>query len=690
MKKTMRRVLLVFAAVLLLAISLNVMATEATTLPTLTIEKHALELKDNVRIVYAVPVQEGIDAVKLQVWHEDDYALGTGTPVELSGVQEAINGKQYWVFTYSKLAARQMTDNVYARAYAVVNGETIYSETEKYSILQYAYNKLGKTGTATTDEKLISLLKNLLNYGASAQIYFDGETTRLANANFYQISLVGGALVDGFDKGLYHEGETVTIIAPEKNAEGVEFAYWKNSAGEQIATTVMATITVGASNETYTAVYSNLVHTVIFQDWNGQYLRVQTGILHGGYATAPENPTREGYVFRGWDISFQKVTKNLVVTATYEVGTEGLEYVSTGYGTCYVSGIGTCEERNIIIPKTSPNGDLVTWISANAFSGDSSCNENYKICRQIKSITLSNEIVDIASGVFSDCINLTSVNNMENVEYIGDYAFSGCVNLTSVNNMENVEWIGDYAFSGCVNLKSIDASKVVGMGGYVFKGCSSLADVRFSESLKFISAGTYYGCESLKNIDLSNVTGIGEYAFYNCKSLGSISISVDMIWDYAFAGCTGLKSATINGLKKVELDGMVGELLPNVGDYAFQNCVNLTSVSTPSYSSIVRSAFDGCGNLSRLIFSLDSVTSGYFINKSKNWFYGTGNYMIVCDNGEVGVDGTVYYERSMDDWLSIKIWSEQWGNSLPKCTVICSDGIITADGTKIPNSSSNS
>lgn len=59
-------------------------------------------------------------------------------------------------------------------------------------------------------------------------------------------------------------------------------------------------------------------HTVTFKDWNGTTLKTQT-VASGGAATAPANPSREGYTFKGWDKSFTSVTSDITVTAQYEI-----------------------------------------------------------------------------------------------------------------------------------------------------------------------------------------------------------------------------------------------------------------------------------------------------------------------------------------------------------------------------------
>ena len=65
--------------------------------------------------------------------------------------------------------------------------------------------------------------------------------------------------------------------------------------------------------------------TVTFQDWNGQVLKIEQ-VEEGHSATAPANPTREGYTFTGWDKDFSNVQSDLTITAQYTQNTPSATY----------------------------------------------------------------------------------------------------------------------------------------------------------------------------------------------------------------------------------------------------------------------------------------------------------------------------------------------------------------------------
>ncbi len=266
--KTMTRkskvLLSVLLTVLALMMAMTMMATTAfadttdeATEVSVAIPGHNLSLQSNIQIVYYVSVSNAdIADVELLIWDAAQTSYTKGTEAyalkydSKNATTTTPSGETAYPVYYTELAAKQMTDNVYARAYINVDGAEYYSDLDKYSILQYAYAKKD-----TTDEKLAAVINSTLAYGAAAQNYFDYNTDRLANAEYYQISTVNGTIADGTTSGLFATGETVDIVAPAINDEYGAFFFWSDSSYNQIPF-ASTTVTVGEADETYTAAYT--------------------------------------------------------------------------------------------------------------------------------------------------------------------------------------------------------------------------------------------------------------------------------------------------------------------------------------------------------------------------------------------------------------------------------------------------
>ena len=73
---------------------------------------------------------------------------------------------------------------------------------------------------------------------------------------------------------------------------------------------------VVTANMTLYAKWELQSYTVKFVDYDDSVISTQT-VEYGNSAKAPDNPTRKGYVFTGWNQDFSNVTENITVKAQY-------------------------------------------------------------------------------------------------------------------------------------------------------------------------------------------------------------------------------------------------------------------------------------------------------------------------------------------------------------------------------------
>ena len=265
----------------------------------------------------------------------------------------------------------------------------------------------------------------------------------------------------------------------------------------------------------------NIRHTVIFKDWDGTILKTEI-VEESASATAPSDPTREGYNFTGWDKDFTNVTSDLIITAQYAVLVQykivEYEFNNTLYD---------------LIPEF--NAEFTDYTYEDIVDGEVTT-------RTIYSSTLPTKVIFGYSHKAAEndvlCLKELSYLNTNNINDM-EHLCANCNNLIKVNtegwdtsNVVNMRCM----FYGCNNLTSLDVSNfdtsnVVNMY-CMFQYCQSLTSLdvsNFDTSNVTNMQNMFYDCRNLTSLDLSNfdtsnVTYMA-YMFSNCNNLTSLDLS---------------------------------------------------------------------------------------------------------------------------------------------------------------------
>lgn len=164
----------------------------------------------------------------------------------------------------------------------------------------------------------------------ATSLSISGTTQRTGTISWTKPTLptdatISSCILTGYvNNGLTKGNATVTVNSTTV-ALGDDFTI--NLSTANTTTSVNTTGRGGNKNATGTITFTNLVYTVTyevpkatytvtFKDWDGTVLKTQT-VEEGSSATPPSNPSREGYIFTGWDKSYSNITANTVITALY-------------------------------------------------------------------------------------------------------------------------------------------------------------------------------------------------------------------------------------------------------------------------------------------------------------------------------------------------------------------------------------
>ena len=120
-----------------------------------------------------------------------------------------------------------------------------------------------------------------------------------------------------------------------------------------------------------------------------------------------------------------------------------------------------------------------------------------------------------------------------------------------------------------------------------------LETIDLSKTDEYIEDEAFYGCTSLKIAELNNVKRIGQYAFADCEVLSYLRMPiVEEIGEGAFT------QYLVTGGAAQIMELILPESLKTIGTGAFASCLGLTEVVIPSgLTEVSEFAFAGCSKL---------------------------------------------------------------------------------------------
>lgn len=179
-------------------------------------------------------------------------------------------------------------------------------------------------------------------------------------------------------------------------------------------------------------------YSVTFKDWDGTILKIEQ-VEEGASATAPENPTREGYTFIGWDKNFSNVQSNLVVTAQYQKN-ETLVAITVRLK---ASSVSSWSKVNLYYWADGISSPAWPGISLNK---DANGWHSYTFDASLKSVNIiwndgNNQTVDITNVTESTCYSLKSTTGTKIAVYTEDCEVSEAIEEIEGENDKHINKI---------------------------------------------------------------------------------------------------------------------------------------------------------------------------------------------------------------------------------------------------------
>lgn len=609
---------------------------------------HNLALESSIDIIYYVKRDSQYANTGLLVWNApaSSYTYGTQDYIVQKENNPVKIGENYYdYYAFDGLAAKQMSNYFYAVAYVYDNGEYIYSNLDRYSVIDYA-KKFADSNEKLNSESTIVLkdaIKAILNYGGTIQQLFNYNMDRCVLNPFYEVSLIDAKFDDGFDTRLCFKKETIEI-------------------------------------------FSSLEEGKTLYDFYGEY-EGHIDVEEGNHCSIKLNNLRceRYYKTRNYDASDFTLSGSKLVN--YCGNEKDVVVFPNILGTSITSIGKDCFKDNQNIESVQiPNS--VTSIENGAFNN------------------LSNlEVLYFEASSF-DNVDYLCINKNDEVLFdynfafnAGDYVFDDdgemclgkykgkqkIVDLSKFMNTSLSYYIGPHSFANTPIETVIFPTKDNGIiEEYAFGNCRYLKTVKLYEG-KIIFEHAFENCGNLRNFYIPKGTTIRQHAFDGAD--GVIALQGDLedyseLWFFGYVGYSVYNCSNSENEYVVDDNGNLlacncedeivnvperyeGRPITSIKQHAFYKMENLKEVSFNSYNiSIFNSSFFENPKLENINFSnVRNIETNAFQNNPKlvNFYFDInldriGNNAIICFNPDEQIN--IYFSypegaRNMtENWYS--------------------------------------
>ncbi len=265
------------------------------------------------------------------------------------------------------------------------------------------------------------------------------------------------------------------------------------------------------------------------------------------------------------------------------------QYVLRADGTAEITGY-TGAEEELTIPDEL-DGAQVTALSRYAFS----------YCDTLINVTVPDAVMEIGDFVFYRCKNLKSVTLPAGINAVGKNPFYMCRKLQAISIPDGSEYL---SVEDSVLMAAPEKRLICFMSGALDEVSDDPIDYcDVPEGMEIIDDYAFAGCAALVEVTIpDSVKTIGNRAFRWSPSLQNVTVGshVTSIGERAFAGCSALKEIAIP------------DSVTAIGDRAFNYCVHLSRITFPAGMKEIKDQqlFTGCDKLRTVIIPEGVTTIG--------------------------------------------------------------------------------